>query len=195
MQAKERYIDFNFDEKFKFWFRKVSLLTAGYYLLSSVLDLIRQSQSFLQMLMHRLPAVAVLLTAAFSLKRWHGKSIRFHYMAAFATILLCAVEVEHRIFLTGGAESPFFLDLILIGILFVGYVPGSLWFWVPLAASICFVYAAPLILSDTGGMNEMKFNTVYMALAYAVLVYMRLLRNRAVLRQLALRYELLEIDD
>jgi hypothetical protein len=116
-------------------------------------------------------------------------------MAAFATILLCAVEVEHRIFLTGGAESPFFLDLILIGSLFVGYVPGSLWFWVPLAASICFVYAAPLILSDTGGMNEMKFNTVYMALAYAVLVYMRLLRNRAVLRQLALRYELLEIDD
>ena len=196
MQTKEDYINDNFNEKFKVWFRKVCLLASGFYLLSSVLDLIRQPQSFLQMLIHRLPAIAILLAAAFALKRWHGKSILFHYVAAFITIVLCVAEVEHRIFLTGGSESPFFVGFILTGVLFVGFVPGSLWFWVPLAVSICFVYAVPLMLYDiTGDMNEMIFKTVYIVLAYLILLYMRLLRNRAVLRQLALRYELLEKED
>jgi hypothetical protein len=148
------------------------------------------------MLIHRVPAIAMLLAAAFALKRWHGRSVSFHYAAAFTTILLCAVETEHRIFLTGGGESPFFVGLILIGILFVGYVPGSMWFWVPLSVSICLVYAVPLILNDTtGDMNEIKFKTAYIVLAYSVLLWMRHLRNRAVIRQLDLRYELLEKED
>ena len=148
MQTKESFIKHYYDEKFKVWFAKVCLLTSWYYLLSSVLDLIREPQSFLQMLIHRFPAIAVLLAVAFASKSWHGKSIRFHYAIAFTAILLCAVEAEHRVFLTGGSGSPFFVEMIIIGILFVGYVPGTLRFWTPLAVSICLVYAVPLILFD-----------------------------------------------
>jgi hypothetical protein len=193
MQTRERFIKDNFDEKFKLWFGKVCLLTSGYYLLSGVLDLIREPQSFLQMLLHRLPAIALLLVAAFALKRWHGKGILLHYVVAFITILLCVAEAEHRVFLTGGSESLFFLDIIMMGILFVGYVPGSMWFWTPLSSAICSVYAVPLMLyAGTDNVNEVTFKAVYIVLAYAVLLYMRHLRNHAVLRQLALRYELPE---
>jgi hypothetical protein len=193
MQTREDYMREKFNEKFKVWFVKVCLLSAGVFLLSSGLDLIRQPGDFLQMLLHRLPAVLVLLASAYALKRLEGSGILLHYAAAFLTILFCAAEVEHRIILTGGGESPFFLGLIMIGILFIGYVPGSMWFWVPLSVSICLVYAVPLVLYDTGGdMNEMAFRAAYVALAYLVLLYMRLLRNRAVINQLALRYELIE---
>lgn len=193
MKTMEDYIRDEFNEKFRAWFVKVCVMTAGVFLLSSGLDLIRQSGDFVQMLIHRLPAVVVLLAAAFALKRLKGRGILLHYAVAFLTIMFYAAEVEHRILLTGGGDSPFFLGLIMIGILYIGYVPGSMWFWVPFAASICLVYAVPLMIYDTGGdMREMAFRAAYVVLAYLVLLYMRFLRNRAVIRQLALRYELFE---
>jgi hypothetical protein len=193
VKTREDFISENFNGKFKVWFVKVCLLTAVVFLLSSSLDLIRHPGGFLQMLVHRLPAVAVLLASAYALKRLEGKGILLHYAVAFLTILFCAAEVEHRILLTGGGESHFFLDLIMIGILFIGYVPGSMWFWGILSVSICLIYTVPLMLYDKAGdMNEMAFRTAYIMLAYLVLLYMRLLRNRAVINQLALRYELIE---
>lgn len=193
MKSKEQYIQDSFNEQFKFWFRRLCLWSSGLYLIAGILDLIRQPEDLTLLLSYRIITIAVLLTVALAVKKIHDKNIVFHYLIAFAVLFIFGVGAESRVLLTGGGSSPFFVGFIMVGLVFVGFIPGSLFFNVPLAVTLCLIYVIPLMLYDkTTEPTEFVFRATVIVLAYGALLFLRYHGNRRLVTEFALRYELME---
>jgi PAS domain-containing protein len=193
---KKVYIEEKLNELFKQWLRKVVLWGAVIFLLLSGLDYISTPENFRLFLYYRVTTALFLVIVSRLLEKFAEKDISFHRIMAYIAIVGSAAAIELMILDHGGHVSSYYVGLILLAVCAVGFIPARFSFHLMASLSIYAIYLIPIIVFDEIIDLKMFFTSnILMIAAFAIILLLRVLTEKGLLSELALKYDLEKYKD
>ncbi|MHB8843300.1 MAG: hybrid sensor histidine kinase/response regulator [Nitrospirota bacterium] len=188
MENKESHIQDSISRNLQKWCGIGTVLGALLWVLFTIVDYFREDflkESYL----YRVIIVSVL--AAIYFLNNSKRSVRFQHTLVAIAILSCAVINQIIALKLSGAESPYYVGLILIIIVAIGLLPLNFHFAAALAMSIWLVYIVPILaFFNIPSMPDFISNNFYLLCAISITLTLRFISNRSFVNELSLQYEL-----
>lgn len=189
--TKEEYISGGIAEIFKYWLVQATAWGSVAFLSLSLLDYVSTPENFALFLRYRITIAAILIVISFVSWRMRQRHILFHQVLAYLAVFLSAVTIELMILRFGGHESPYYVGMILLCVMVVGFFPGSFHFYIAASVLIYAVYIIPLaILAPVNDVRSSYIANGFMIVITAALLLIKYLSGNRLRTELSLTYDL-----
>jgi signal transduction histidine kinase len=191
MMDRKAYITHNFNELFKFWFKRIALLGSGIFVSLMLLDFVSTPENFRKFIVYRITISSVLLVLFFLAKKYADRDIFFHKILFFIGVAGSAIAIELMILDFGGHQSSYYAGLILLGVCVICFVPAQFSVHLINALSIYCIYMFPILLTE----KITDFRTFFTSNAFLIAVlicalFLRYLSEKRIISEMGLRFDL-----
>jgi signal transduction histidine kinase len=186
--TKEEYISRSLDENFRLWLGRAALWGCALVLLLGGMDYVVTPENFSRFLRYRVFISAMLLIGHFASKRLPRRSL---YALALFLVLTSAAVIELMVLRFGGAGSPYYAGMILLGASVMGFLPARFRFHAIMAVMICLIYFVPIVMTEPVlGRMDFLLSNAFLLLIFATLLLVRFMSGKTLLTDLGLQYDL-----
>ncbi len=187
--SKDKYIEEKFDELFKKWILRAFLYGAIIFLVLSFLDYIGTPENFKKFFTYRI-IISSFLLISFAIGR-RVREVRSLYAIGIIAVFASSITIELMILQFGGCHSPYYVGLILVAVVVMGFVPAKLSFHVVIGLMIYATYIVPLVLFD----DVTDFRRFFISNSFLISIisagfFVRYLSNRILENEYGLRYDM-----
>jgi len=189
--TKEEYISGGIAELFKYWLVQATAWGSVAFLSLSLLDYVSTPENFPLFLRYRIMIAVILIGVSLLSSRMQKRHILFHQILAYIAVFSSAVTIELMILRFGGHESPYYVGMILLCVMVVGFMPGYFYFYVAASLLIYAVYIIPLaILAPVVDARFSYIANGFMVTITSALLLIKYLSGNRLRTELGLTYDL-----
>jgi len=187
--TEKEYIALNMDHLFRFWMHRISLIGAGLFMMFTTLDYVSTRNFFYDFLYLRIGITVVLLVVSYLSERLKNRNAM--YILGYITVILASAVIEYMILKLGGHASRFYVGIILLVIVVLGFVPARFSFHLVSAILIYGIYLVPILVTERIIEYKIFFTTNFFLLSIIMSsLLLRYLSNRSLENEFRLRHEM-----
>jgi HD-GYP domain-containing protein (c-di-GMP phosphodiesterase class II) len=188
---KQKYIDNNINELFKQWLSLVTVWGSIIFTFLSVMDYFVTPENFKSFFYVRISTALFLLLIYLLTKIITNRGFLFYQILAYMVIIGSALGIEYIIIRFGGHTSSYYVGIILLGILVIGFIPARFSFNVTSAFLIYGIYLFPILFTEKIADFRMFLTAnAFICASFTVILLLRYLNLKSLVNELGLKYEL-----
>lgn len=189
--TKQEYITHNIDELFKSWLVQATAWGVVIFPFLSILDYVATPENFRTFLFYRIAIALTLLTISLLSMKYKDRGIAFHQVLAYIAVISSAVTIEFMILRFGGDASPYYVGMILLCVVVVGFMPGSFYFYVIAAFLIYAVYLVPILAGGPiSDFRKFFMANAFLSAIFSSLLLVKYLSGRRLITEFGATYDL-----